>query len=431
MYKLKRFVKKIPIIGRLVKSLFNRYNNLYNDYISKKYKQNIPIILNELKLKAKHSKIKVCFYVVFDSSFSAYSIYEKMFTDDMFEPFIVVIPDVARGNDNMLSQLEKTYNSLNSKYNNVYMSYDYNTKSFTDYTDKIDIVCFANPYDNMTYKYYNSIHLINNNKLYFFINYAYSGRTKYDITFFRMSFIQNAWKYFIESNGCYNEIIKANPKLKSIEITGYSKMDKIANIKQVKRDRKKIIIAPHHTVTEWKGGLNLSNFLRFADLFLELPKMYPNIDFVFRPHPLLFVNLTNNVWGKDKVEKYLTKLTSNSNVTYDTSDDYFDTFINSDGLINDCGSFLAEYFYTDNPQCYMLTANTYNDEFLDYGKQMLDNCYQAFTKEDIIKFIDDIVINGNDKIKQQRKKYANEHIKYNFPNATNMIIESIKNSILQ
>ena len=65
-------------------------------------------------------------------------------------------------------------------------------------------------------------------------------------------------------------------------------MDNLAKQPIRKRERKTIIIAPHHTIeAKFRNSIGLSNFLEYAELFQELPKKYPQIDFIFRPHPLL------------------------------------------------------------------------------------------------------------------------------------------------
>ena len=47
----------------------------------------------------------------------------------------------------------------------------------------------------------------------------------------------------------------------------YLKMDELSKVEIVKRDRKKIIICPHHTVMGW-DALDISNFLRYSELFV-------------------------------------------------------------------------------------------------------------------------------------------------------------------
>lgn len=72
-------------------------------------------------------------------------------------------------------------------------------------------------------------------------------------------------------------------------------MDKLASIEYKNKTRKQILLCPHHTINTKE--LDLSNFLTYSDLFLELPQLYPDVDFIFRPHPLLKYNLTK-YWGE-------------------------------------------------------------------------------------------------------------------------------------
>ena len=52
--------------------------------------------------------------------------------------------------------------------------------------------------------------------------------------------------------------------------------------------------------------LPLSDFLRYYDLILELHMIFPNVDFVFRPHPRLFTTLVNNnFWTQEEMERYI------------------------------------------------------------------------------------------------------------------------------
>jgi hypothetical protein len=384
-------------------------------------------IANARELLKSRKKIRVGFFVVFSSVFPGRALFEKMLDDDLFQPFIVIIPDTARGHENMLQTISKSYADLKQRYEKVYNAYDEKSNTFIDFSDKLDFVCFANTYENMTHKFYTARYFAKKNIFSFFIPYCYSGRTHYERHVFGNVFYNTINTIFAESRHSKGEIIKINKKIEhKLIMTGYPKMDDIALVENVARDRKKIILAPHHTITEWKNGLNLSNFLQYHDLFLELPQLYPDIDFVFRPHPILRYNL-NNLWGLQKTDQYFSRLQSYKNMIYDTSSDYFDLFVNSDGMIHDCGSFLAEYFYTDNPQCYLLKNNDIIDqEFTDFGKAMLENAYKAFSRQEIINFIDEIVIKRNDKMRDARTKFANENIKINHPNANNATLEALK-----
>lgn len=386
------------------------------------------VVVSKLKRKIKSKqKIRVCFSVIYDSVFQARPIFEKMLKDDMFEPFILVIPDNLRGNEHMFAQMEKTYNALISQYKQVYNSYDYNEKSFTDYSDKADIIFFANPYDAMTKELYKIEYAFKKGILCFYTSYGY---------------VVSNWHYSLYSNKEFSSLHRiyalekfeydklrenlANPKAACL--AGYCKMDSLAKLKERPRDRKKIIIAPHHSVM--KEGIGFSTFLKYCDFFLELPKKYPNIDFVFRPHPLLFTNLENsNIWDGKKIQKYIEDMKANPNVEYQEGGDYFDTFVNSDGLIHDCGSFIAEYLFTPHPCCFLAKKETKSVDSNEFHKNCIEQHYKAFEKEDIISFIENVVLNNSDDMKEQRKEFFGTVLKNNYPNTTDFIYNDIKKEL--
>jgi hypothetical protein len=416
------------ILYRLKKPV--RYIYRMNSY-RKTYKHYTAILQTKKEKVNSGMKISIAFFVMYDSSFPSQPLYEAMLKNDIFTPFIVVIPDIARGNENMFYQMEKTYNSLSKKFGNIYKSYDEKLKLFIDFSDKMDLMCSENPYDTMTYKYYSIEYLKNKDILLFYINYFYAGRTKYEYSVVQLPSYNYMWKIFFESEKSMEILGKKQPvKGKNFVLSGYCKMDELAEQKLSPRNRKKIIIAPHHTVRQTKV-INLSQFLQYSNFFIELPKIYSDIDFVFRPHPLLFVTLKNtDLWGKEKTEQYLESLLSSPNISYSEGGDYFDLFINSDAMIHDCGSFLAEYLYTDHPQCYLLkNENEIGQEFTSFGKEILEHVYKSFSKQDILNFIDTVVIKENDSMGKYRKDYANKYIKINYPNASQRIIQYLKEEL--
>lgn len=162
-----------------------------------------------------------------------------------------------------------------------------------------------------------------------------------------------------------------------------------------------------------------------------LQKKYTNIDFIFRPHPLLFINL-EKYWKKEEIENYIAKIHEIPNLVYQNGSDYLESFAESDALIHDCGSFLAEYFYTNKPQCYLLrTDKLLSDNFTENGIKMLENVYAAKNKGEIISFIDNVVINQNDVMYPKRIIYAKQNITINYPNSAEVALNAIKQKILK
>ena len=130
-----------------------------------------------------------------------------------------------------------------------------------------------------------------------------------------------------------------------------------------------------------------------------------------------------NTSTSKKTREYLKRITSKANIEYSTKGDYFVDFANSDGIIQDCGSYLVEYFYTMKPHCYMLKSEKdIEDKFTKLGKQCLENCYIAYNEKAITDFIDNVILKGQDTKKEQREKFAKEVVMYNYPNASQSII---------
>lgn len=413
--------------GKKVIKIKTENNPIYE--WEKRTKTQIKHLRKKIK---KGEKIRVCFSVVFDSVFPAENVYKKMLDDEIFEPFILIIPDVTRGEENMFYQMDKTYKTLSAKYSNVYNSYDYKKNEFTDWSDKMDMCFFANPYDTMTHELY-SVQYLRKNVFTMYIPYSYTGHLKYNLNIYKSPIYSLFNKIYVENKKTYNLIKKCQSKhIHNLEIVGYPKMDSIVSIPKIQTERPLIVIAPHHTVRKVEGYLNISNFLRLADFFLELPQKYPQIDFVFRPHPLLFVTLSaEDIWGKEKVSDYIERLKLNPNLTYQEGGEYFETFVKSSALINDCGSFLLEYFYFGKPQCFVLENDEEIErEFTRDGKKVLEYVYKAFNEQDISSFIDNVVLDKKDFMLEKRLKFGRENIMINYPKSTEIIINKIKKELL-
>ncbi len=380
-------------------------------------------------LKISKEPIRVAFFVVYDSTFPAREVLEIMLSDSRFKPFVAAIPDVHRGKENELLQLKKTYDSLLRSYAGrceVVCPYDEVNNSYYDLTGRFDLMCSANPYFEMTHYYYTVEYAAEKGKLPFLLSYGYQvSRHSLNAILNAMS-ANTCWKVFLDTRQMQEDAsrLMAN-KAQNVVLAGYGKMDRMASITKVKRTRRRIILAPHHTINF--NALPMSNFLNYADFLLRLPTLYPMIDFVFRPHPLLRVTLENEAqWGKEKTDNYFFDMSQRPNVTYQNGGDYFDVFVNSDALIHDCGSFAAEYLFTGHPACFVLKDKSFPKTFFN---RLMNAClahhYLAFSQEDIIAFIDKVVLSDVDPKKEARIQFAEESLMLNYPQASARIVEDI------
>lgn len=423
------FSALIPI-RKYRKKFRNLANNAIDYYFCKKFfKKAVGRMQDKLK---NNAKINVVFLVIFDSVFPAKPLFEKMLEDDCFAPKLLIVPDISRGDKNQFYQLQKSYNFFVNLYGKDFVmnSYESESKTFLDPVEDFDIACFANPYDAMTMEVYSIEYYVKNKVLPIYISYGTMPDYYAREHIINLKSLNLCWKVFVDTKENFDDVVcYTDQKGQNAVLSGYCKMDELAEIKHKILERKKIIIAPHHTVS--MPSFALSNFLEYSNFFLELPLKYPQIDFVFRPHPLLFVTLSApNLWGKEKVTEYINKISSYPNVEYQNGGDYFDTFLNSSAIIHDCSSFLMEYLYTGHPACYMLkNKKEIKEIFAPIGQQCLKNYYHAFNKEDIIRFIENVVIANNDPMKKERVEFAKEKIMLNYPNVADYIIKNIKEEL--
>jgi hypothetical protein len=265
------------------------------------------------------------------------------------------------------------------------------------------------------------------------VNYGFY-RSYYDDKVLALDSYTYFWKAFFECRDSLSQY-QANSPYGGIngEMIGYIKMDPLAAYQGNKHERKRILLALHHSV---EGGnnkfLELGNIIRYKDYFLELPDRYPEIDFIFRPHPFLYRTLCrNDLWGEEKTEEFFSAMRSKANIIWSDGDDYFKEFAESDGCIQDCGSYLVEYMYTGKPCCYMLKDPSDIDmKFAPLGKKCLDQCYISYDTNAIDRFIQNVILDGKDEKLETRAKLAKE-IMVNYPHAAESALESIKHGIFR
>ena len=64
-------------------------------------------------------------------------------------------------------------------------------------------------------------------------------------------------------------------------------------------------------------------------------------------------------------------------------------------------------------------------QFDEWGQSLIDHAYQAFSEDDITRFIEDVVIKGHDPMRDERQAFARDKVMVNYPHASEYIVESI------
>ncbi len=376
-------------------------------------------------------KIRVTFLVNSTSIFPSRPLLRAMENDDLFETTVRIFPGLKVINsivDEIIQELKVSHpcsRILNaetpealSKWHNI--------------SEDSDIVVYNTPYAS-SHPFYDPRFAYFCDFLPIHVNYGYY-RSKYDIKLMKMDVYAYFWKVFFENTDIL-DLYKSCSEVGGTNgfVTGYCKMDDLANYKRsLEPGHRCLLIAPHHSID---GGLNrvlsLSNFLKYEDLFLTLPDLYPDIYFIFRPHPALFPVLSNpKIWGEEKVQEWKIRFLAHENVRWSDRGDYFQDFADSDAMLHDCGSFLPEYLYTGKPFCYMLKSEAdIKSKFLDFGISCLQHGIIAYGKQDILSFIDEALVKGHDVHANQRKTFSENKVAINHPFASQKALTLIKDEL--
>lgn len=396
----------------------------------------LPKTAARIKAKIENAKkVKVLFLVNNAAMFPGRSLFELMQNSDSFDPYVVVIPDFRFRHqaevieENIAKHMQSLSAFVGEDRLSCAMQDEYS--QWIDVTQDADIVCYPSPYNVSSYNY-NIRYALGRDFLPIIFNYGYY-RSIYDRDIMSMYNYAYCWKAFFECTenmeeyATYSELKGSNASL-----VGYAKMDSLANYAPKPHTRPRVLVALHHSV---EGGYNetlaLANFIRYYDYFTDLPDKYPNIDFVYRPHPALFDALVRTEgWDADRSMQYIEAMKSKPNVIWSNGGDYFQEFADSDACIQDCGSFLVEYFYTNKPCCYMLKdPSDVEEKFAPLGQKCLEQCYVSYSTDDIDAFINDVVISGNDTKADGRAELA-KHIMLNYPHAAQAALDDIVNGIM-
>lgn len=370
--------------------------------------------LQELK---DRSTVRVVFIVLNPDIWKYELVYRLLEQDDRFEPTVVICPATNLADeDSIFSLMNQAFHSFSDNGYNTVRSFNEETGSFLDIKSELqpDIVFFTNPYG-----YTKHLYQIKNflNTLTCYVQYSFIMEDADH--FYNKVFHSLLWKAFYETQLHKEQAVKYSlNKASNVEITGYPGTDMLIYGKRTEngvwknsnKNLKRIIWAPHWSVVPRRNGRpSASNFLSIADFMMKLASRYQDqIQIAFKPHPYLKRILYDlDEWGKEKTDAFYEKWASLDNGQLETGN-YTELFNDSDAMILDSISFIAEYLHCGKPSLFLKSTVDMNVRFNKFGNLALDHHYHGFEKDDIVKFIDRVILNGEDPMKPRRDRFYRE-----------------------
>ncbi|EKT63111.1 CDP-glycerol--poly(glycerophosphate) glycerophosphotransferase [Providencia alcalifaciens] len=403
--KIRRFIPKF-IDNKLVFIKKNVFDSFSNKKLMAEIQQRHKKL--ELELQKKKS-IKVVFLVIHKSVWKVDSIFQIMLKDPLFEPIVMVCPDIVHDEEHMWLEMKATQAYFESKNYPVISAYNQPQKKWVKLnTINPDIVFLTNPHKLTRQEYYEDAYL---NYLSCYVPYHHEIVNNSEQ--FNQRFHIAQWKIYSTNESSMQLYKKYSPRYgNNVILTGYPAMEEFIekttsktyiDVWKTNDNRLRVIWAPHHSI-EMNENIPYSNFIQLAETFKDIARDYNDkIIWCFKPHPLLKIKLYEMPdWGKERTDSYYS-FWENNEYTQLEQGEYADLFASSDAMIHDSGSFLAEYLYMKKPVLYILSSINSCQYYSEFGLNALKACELAKTKDDIILFLESIL---------KSKKLKDEHLKF-------------------
>jgi hypothetical protein len=368
-------------------------------------------IRNEVFAK---DKIKVVFFVLYDSMWKSDELFRLLLRHERFDPYIVSSPYPEHPLPFRKETQEKIKQYCDKRGFPFVPGYDFtNNKWFDVKAFHPDIVFYTQPYKSGHPIF--RIEKLWNHCLFSYIPYCLMmGKGAGP----RKSLLYNiAWKVFCSNNFEFEQSVKYSlAKGSNVVVSGFPLYDQLKNTvpdfsvwKIKNKNLKRIIWAPHHSILA-NDHLNYSNFLEIAAPMLEFAKREKDrIQIAFKPHPILKRKLYKlEGWGIERTDAYYEEWSKMDNTILAESD-YVNLFLTSDAMIHDSSSFSGEYLYTQKPVMY-ITKPDHVDHLEAFGALCYNMHYKGASMGDIEYFVEDVVLKGNDVMREKRIEFYNRYL---------------------
>ena len=405
---VKEMLKKIPIVHRCGVALKDAYKD----------GKAISVLKQERRIP-RTGPVRVGFFCQYLPGWTKVkTVYEQMKADPRFEPYLLCVPSgIEKGALRDPDCLENdTYEYLRAQ------GYDEAINLLTGRDTWLELqtlglsyVFYPRPYNPLMPRCYQT-DLVARYCRVCIIMYGMATTEQITNILLNKGFMRYTYFYFAETVFSQRINMAKNPRghkagLQKTLSIGYPVLEQLARMKGVEspswsfsKNDFRVIWAPRWTTSKEEGG---SNFFTYKDAFLEYAQSHPDMDFLFRPHPLMFDNFVKTgEMTPAQVAEFKAACDGLPNVKLDDQPQYEATFWGSDVLVSDISGMIPEYFTTGKPIAFC--ATNMELKLAQFSEEMIGKgCYTVNSRQELFACLEALQ-RGEDPLAQKRKELIPE-----------------------
>ena len=245
----------------------------------------------------------------------------------------------------------------------------------------------------------------------------------------------SAWRIFTPSH-LHLDYLRSRSLIqaRNVVVTGHPRLDEIVKAVNAGRETRclqdrpfRVLWAPHHSVgTEW---LRFGTFHYTSQTILRFAHENSDIHFVLRQHHILYEMLVQfNIYSQEQVDEFLMCWERLPNTSFDEDPSYVRSFAESDILLTDGVSFLAEYQVTLKPVVFIERKD--HIAWTSFGERTLEGVYAFYDIGEALRKILSLKNGEEDERYSARRKLA--EMMMPFPEgATERILHEIRKGLAE
>lgn len=362
-------------------------------------------VLKRVKAKVqKGEKLRVAFIESEIAKWKTQSLFDLMKSDPHYEPFMLICRrdgDANKLKEEIERGIEQAMAIFKEKGNTCFNSYDPNDPDLTNLKKyDPDLVFYQQPWTCEGSMYSVSRYALPCYVPYYVANY---GSLPLDA---KKAFHRILAYFFMQSEAWVQTLTDWAPRFyysgKCVPV-GHTSLD-YAYLHPPKTPTSQCVIyAPHFSfVTDTIDNVTgISTFAWTGREILEYAKTHPEMNWVFKPHPVLYRTvIEKGLMTQTEIDAYYEAWGRLGRVC--DSCDYQQLFEEATTMITDCGSFLTEFGATGKPIVHLISARA-KIHPMKPSQELYSTYYQVHNPDEMYKIFEIVLEKQEDPNKKIRQ----------------------------